>query len=797
MHIKNSLICSAIMALFLVVVLPAHAAAADKSPVVDPLTVEPAVWIGQQVTASDGMQDDSFGQSVALYGDTAVMGAPSAGTAGAAYVFHDVNGTWKQVQELVPSDGTPSAGFGYAVAIHDHTIVVGAPAQAVGNGAAMGAVYVYTLSDDVWTQTQELSVDEASFLGFSVAMSGNDYFVAGAPASNVYVGAAFIFTNSGGVWSESAELEGDTAYHELFGDSVASSDHEVIVGAPCAVTLGNAGGLCPNRGGAGRAYVFAETSGSWNQVAKLSPEDGGEAGDAFGHAVAIAGPNILIGAARIPGSHPEGEVYAFSHASGSWVQTQQITTSHPKLGLGEGIALFGHYALIGAPCYHIANRLFDPTLCVGAGDGLSSAAYLYDHSSGSWVLRKTFVSPYLVSQGVDPHDNSFFGNSVALDGTSVLVGAKSARLNGVREGAANFYSESDLAVSVSAPKTVKRNSNYVSQTTVTNASTSVTPAAIAVTMTVPASASLVSATATPGSCSHALGTVACNLDQIAGNAGVATVDLTLKAVGRVGDVIVSTAHVKNASPELTASAPTRIRGNAAPVASDGTLTTDENSAADGTLHASDADGDPLTFSIVDGPGHGRVKIVDASSGAYTYTPDQDYTGDDGFTFQASDGQADSKAATIAITVKSVNTPPVASAGTLTTDENSAADGTLHASDADGDPLTFSIVNGPSHGSVKIVDASSGAYTYTPDQDYTGDDGFTFQASDGQAASAPAAVTITVQPVHTAPPPPPASSPTKGGGGGGAASPLMIILLTLLGLLVMGRKYGPMKSLSRN
>src|SRR5699024_6588219 len=145
-----------------------------------------------------------------------------------------------------------------------------------------------------------------------------------------------------------------------------------------------------------------------------------------------------------------------------------------------------------------------------------------------------------------------------------------------------------------------------------------------------------------------------------------------------------------------------------------TLTTQKNVATTGTLKASDPDDDELVFSIVDGPTHGSVTLDDAGTGGYTYTPADDYVGSDSFTFIVNDGQKDSNVATVSISVEDDATAP--SQATLTTQENEATSGTLKASDPDDDELVFSIVDGPTHGSVTLDDAGAGSYTYTPAED---------------------------------------------------------------------------------
>src|SRR4029079_16991638 len=136
--------------------------------------------------------------------------------------------------------------------------------------------------------------------------------------------------------------------------------------------------------------------------------------------------------------------------------------------------------------------------------------------------------------------------------------------------------------------------------------------------------------------------------------------------------------------------------NHAPVAQNGTLTTNEDTTGSGTLVATDADGNPLTYSIVANGTHGTATVTNASTGAYTYAPNPNYCGPDSFTFKATDGTADSNTATVSVTVTCVNDAPVAQNGTLTTNEDTTGSGTLVATDVDGNPLTYSIVANGTH-----------------------------------------------------------------------------------------------------
>lgn len=186
--------------------------------------------------------------------------------------------------------------------------------------------------------------------------------------------------------------------------------------------------------------------------------------------------------------------------------------------------------------------------------------------------------------------------------------------------------------------------------------------------------------------------------------------------------------------------------NDAPVANAVATTTLEDTATNVVLTGSDADGDSLSFTIVTPPAHGTLH---GSPPQLTYSPAADYNGADSFTFVANDGHTNSVLATASLAATPVNDPPVADAATVGTDENAAVTITLAGSDVENDPLTYSIVTPPTHGTLAFSLPPS-TFLYTPATDYSGADSFTFTANDGTSASAPATVAITIQPTSDAP-----------------------------------------------
>ena len=209
----------------------------------------------QELKANDGAAGDVFGRGVAISGNVAVIGAPNhtVGTksdAGAAYVFSLVGSTWTFQQELTASDAAPNDSFGGSVAINGNTIVVGVPAYANGPGSA----YVYNFNGTTWTQLQELTAaDEAvdDTFGASVAVSGDTIFIGATghqEGSNLSQGAVYVYTLSGSTWSLQQELTNpDGKGGDDFGFSMGVTGSTLAVGAPVWRHQPTGYGLCVHR----------------------------------------------------------------------------------------------------------------------------------------------------------------------------------------------------------------------------------------------------------------------------------------------------------------------------------------------------------------------------------------------------------------------------------------------------------------------------------------------------------------------------------------------------------------------
>lgn len=308
-------------------------------------------WSQQaKLLAEDGAEDDYFGISVALSGDTALVGTPEDDDkgleSGSVYVFtREADGTWSQQAKLLASDGAYRDYFGTSVALYGDTALIGTP-EDDDKGSGSGSVYVFTReADGAWSQQAKLlSSDGEAFdrFGYSVALSGDTALI-GAYWDDLS-GSAYVFTrDADGTWSEQGKLfASDSTDADRFGYSVALSGDTAVIGASNDDDYGSS---------SGSAYVFIRDNGTWSQQAKLLADDG-KAFDYFGDAVAVSGDTVLIGAhGPTHGGNQPGSAYVFTRDSlGTWSQHARLVASDGAFDdfFGWSVALFEDTALIGA-----------------------------------------------------------------------------------------------------------------------------------------------------------------------------------------------------------------------------------------------------------------------------------------------------------------------------------------------------------------------------------------------------------------------------------------------------------------
>jgi hypothetical protein len=359
--------------------------------------------------ASNTDPSDGFGTSVAIDGDTMVVGAvsedsnavgvngnqadDSAYGSGAAYVFVRVGGGWSQQAYLKASNPDNYDDFGRSVAIDGNTVVIGAPFE---DSAATG--------------------------------------VGGDQASDdaVNSGAAYVFTRTGSAWTQQAYLKAsNTGQDDHFGESVSVSADTVVVAASMeasdATTI-NGNQASNAAGGAGAAYVFTRTGVSWSQQAYLKASNA-QSGDAFGYDVAISGDTVLVGA---PGEDSDstgvngnsandaaqtaGAAYVFARSSGTWTQQAYLKAINTDASdtFGTSVAIDTDTAVVGAPGEDSGATGVNGN---GTGNtvGDAGAAYVYTRSGGNWAYQA-----YLKASNTG---EDLFGWPVEISGDTIVVGA--------------------------------------------------------------------------------------------------------------------------------------------------------------------------------------------------------------------------------------------------------------------------------------------------------------------------------------------------------------------------------------
>ena len=320
----------------------------------------------RKLTASDAQADDEFGVSVAVSGDTTVIGASGHEAAvgdrtGAAYIFRrdeGGSGNWGEVKKLIASDAQANDRFGSSVAISGDSVIVGASREDAG-GLSAGAAYVFKRDDggsDNWGEVKKITASDAQagdVFGVSVVINGDTAIVGAAleDAGGNNAGAAYVFQRSqGGAdnWGEVKKLTATNAQDDdEFGISVAVSGDTAIVGA----WLEDAGGSQ-----AGAAYVFGRDEGgsdNWGEVTKLTASDA-QANDLFGSSVAVSDDISIVGAFdEDAGGTGAGAAYVFQRDEGgvgNWGEVKKLTASDAQAGdtFGWSVALGGDTAVVGA-----------------------------------------------------------------------------------------------------------------------------------------------------------------------------------------------------------------------------------------------------------------------------------------------------------------------------------------------------------------------------------------------------------------------------------------------------------------
>jgi len=361
----------------------------------------------------------SFGQTVAIRGDLAVVGAPGENRSqGAAYLFQRSTAGWQLKARLTVSDAANKDFFGAAVAIGDGIVAVGAPFDDNDKGEDAGTVYLFVEPDGGWRDMNDpvplVAGDGAAKHGFGAAIVlDGGALVVGAPGqpggdSN---GAVYLFEGAGDAWSQSARLTASDGQNgDLFGYALDKEGDTVAVGA------------YGRERGRGALYLFHKPATGWADATenrRLVASDG-ESEDRFGVAVALAGDWIAVGA-DLEQSNGKGAGAVYLYSGPDWSEFKMIPSDgHADQGFGFALDASGDTLIVGA------------VLDDQQGDK-SGAVYVYRRESSGWQRQAK-----LLAEGGKPGDR--FGGAVALHEGRLLAGAYGATVDGaVSAGAAQLF----------------------------------------------------------------------------------------------------------------------------------------------------------------------------------------------------------------------------------------------------------------------------------------------------------------------------------------------------------------------
>jgi hypothetical protein len=337
----------------------------------------------------DAAEFDQFGYSVDIHGDTAVVGAPFADS---VYVFQydESTSAWSEDPVAVLTAPVPAGPghFGWSVAIDGDTVVVGA----LDLMSYIGSAYVFIRTGGTWNEGHQLTLGAG--VGASVAISG-DTLVVGAiiPASSAYV-FRYVYDDSTGTWDwvQNGQLTAPGAsFAPFFGWSVAIDGDTAVVGAPFLAKA---------------AYVYTRSGDTWDEGSELAT------GDWVGSSVAVSGDTVVVAApsyTSFPLNSPigPGSVSLFTRSGDTWT-TAGILNSEAS-GFGASVAISGNRLVVGAPRDNADGKL-------------SGSTYMFTYDGDNWVADSSLPK---LSPSVAPpaEDSDQFGRAVAIDSSTVLVGA--------------------------------------------------------------------------------------------------------------------------------------------------------------------------------------------------------------------------------------------------------------------------------------------------------------------------------------------------------------------------------------
>jgi len=386
----------------------------------------------QKLNASDGDQSDSFGFSVSIDGDVMVVGArgddDNGDDSGSAYVFRYDGCDWIEEAKLLASDGADDDHFGQSVSIDGDAIVVGAYRHD-DNGSWSGSAYVFRYDGSDWIEEAKLLASDGApvdYFGFSVSIDGDAIVVGTYHDDDIGngSGSAYVFRYDGSHWTEETKLlASDGVSYDYFGWSVSVSNDVIVVGA-----YGDDGDNDIDSW-AGAAYVFRYDGFDWIEEDKLSASDG-DSEDRLGWSVSIDGDAMVVGAPYDEDNgNFSGSAYVFRYNGYGWNEEAKLLAFD-----GDSDDRFGYFLSIdddtsvGGSIVIVVGAPYDEDNGEDSG-----SAYVFRNDGGyGWTEEAKLLSS-------DGAEQDYFGFSVSIDGDAIVGGADGDDDNGDDSGSAYVF----------------------------------------------------------------------------------------------------------------------------------------------------------------------------------------------------------------------------------------------------------------------------------------------------------------------------------------------------------------------
>jgi hypothetical protein len=413
------------------------------------LLLAPAAPLGAQlttqceqdlITAAEPINGSQFGRSVAISGQTALVGAFSGSGGGQAYVYERTSSGWVQTQKLVPAGLASGDSFGYAVGLSGETALVTARGDK-DNGFGSGAAYIFRKHAGSWVEVTKLLASDGGpedNFGLACSLDGATCVI-GAPGDDqgaANAGAAYVFEFNGSAWVETRKLvQADAEPKDVFGAAVSVSGTTILVGA----AKDDDGNPTDPNWDSGSAYFYEKFSAEWEPMQKVTASNTAF-DDLFGISVAVHNELAVIGSTLhdTGGMNNAGMAYVLERQDNGtvddptddfWIELDTVIAVDGAADdlFGQSVAIWGGRVVVGA----------DRHDGVAANTG---SAYLFERSHPSlpsWLPKEVLV----------PDEAAFddrYGLSVAVWGNHVMAGSTASDQVGENTGAVATWCFTDL-----------------------------------------------------------------------------------------------------------------------------------------------------------------------------------------------------------------------------------------------------------------------------------------------------------------------------------------------------------------